>query len=201
MVIIGAFHEMIELLEENNEIILGCVDKSYKRGSLFFNHPILGNDHEFLNNKSDYMNTELLITPDKTKYRESLVKLYSRENFAFHSLISKKAKVSKSSYIDVGTIIQYGVNISSNCRIGKFNKLNTYSNIMHDVITDDFVTIAPNAAILGNVKIGRHCYIGSNATILPGISICDNVIIGAGCVVTKDITSEGKYIGVPVKKM
>jgi acetyltransferase-like isoleucine patch superfamily enzyme len=48
-------------------------------------------------------------------------------------------------------------------------------------------TVAPNAVILGKVKIGKCCYIGSNATILPNITISDNVVIGAGAVVTKNI--------------
>ena len=72
---------------------------------------------------------------------------------------------------------------------------------MHDVELSDFVTIAPNAVLLGNVKIGYKCYIGANSTILPNISICDNVIVGAGSVVTKDIKEAGKYAGAPARKI
>ncbi len=47
-------------------------------------------------------------------------------------------------------------------------------------------------------KIGDNVSIGSNATILP-VTICDNVVIGAGAVVTKDITSPGKFMGNPAR--
>lgn len=44
------------------------------------------------------------------------------------------------------------------------------------------------------VRIGDHCWIGSNVVILPGVSIVDRVVIGAGAVITKDITESGIYV-------
>jgi UDP-3-O-[3-hydroxymyristoyl] glucosamine N-acyltransferase len=55
-------------------------------------------------------------------------------------------------------------------------KPNTLCNVMHNSTIGDFTTIAPNEVILGNVKIGMSCYIGSNATILPNLELCENVI-------------------------
>lgn len=43
-----------------------------------------------------------------------------------------------------------------------------FSNIIHDSQILKYTTIAPNAVILGRVKISELCYIGSNSTILPG---------------------------------
>ena len=40
---------------------------------------------------------------------------------------------------------------------------------------------------LGNVKIGKHCWIGSNVIILKGADIGDNCVIGAGCVISERI--------------
>ena len=48
-----------------------------------------------------------------------------------------------------------------------------------------------------DVRIGRGCYIGANATILANVTIGDNCIIGAGAVVTADIPSESFVTGVP----
>lgn len=41
----------------------------------------------------------------------------------------------------------------------------------------------------GVVKIGKHCWIGSNVVILKGANIGDNCVIGAGCVVSETIPS------------
>lgn len=194
VIIIGAFHEIIELAEENNYNIVGLIDN--ERKSNYFGYDILCNDE---NAKLLSKNIKLLITPDNPKVRRKLYYYYNNIGFSFTTLISNDSKISKSSIIDCGTVVQFGCHISSNARIGKFVKINTYANIMHDAIIDDFTTIAPNAVVLGNVKIGKNCYIGSNATILPSINICDDVIIGAGSVVTKDIVSDGIYAGIPSK--
>jgi acetyltransferase-like isoleucine patch superfamily enzyme len=72
---------------------------------------------------------------------------------------------------------------------------------MHNSVIGDFVTIAPNAVILGNVNIGYCSYIGSNSTILPDINIGNNVIIGAGAVVTKDVPDNKIMVGNPGREL
>lgn len=80
----------------------------------------------------------------------------------------------------------------------------------------DDVTIAPNVTILahdastnvvqygtklGRVTIGNNVFVGTNSTILCNTRIGDNVVIGAGSLVTKDLPSNGVYVGVPAVKV
>lgn len=37
--------------------------------------------------------------------------------------------------------------------------------------------------------------------IMAGVTITDNVIIGAGSIVTKSITEDGVYVGIPAKRI
>lgn len=194
-IVVGAFHEIIELAEELEIKILGLIDNE-KTGN-YWNYPILCNDANASELPHHYLIVPLIITPDKPTVRYHLNNRYEKLGFSFLTLISNSAKISKSAKIENGTIIQHGVNISSEANIGKFIKLNTACNIMHNVTIGDYSTIAPNAVLLGNVRIGKFCYIGANSTILPDIEICDNVTIGAGAVVTKSITKPGTYMGVP----
>jgi UDP-N-acetylbacillosamine N-acetyltransferase len=194
VIIVGAFHEIIELAEMNNLIIIGLVDNN-KEGS-YYGYNIIGNDK---NLGTKYNKYPIVITPDKPDLRQKLHQIYENRGFDFYTLISKKATISKTSSIGEGSIVQSGVNVSSECKIGKFVKLNTHSNIMHNTIIGNFTTIAPSAVLLGNVKIGKNCYIGSNCTILPNIIIGDNAIVGAGAVVTKNVVESETVIGVPAK--
>ncbi len=55
--------------------------------------------------------------------------------------------------------------------------------------------------IWGKITLGNNIYVGTNAMIMPGVTIIDNVIIGAGSIVTKSITEDGVYVGVPAKRI
>lgn len=49
------------------------------------------------------------------------------------------------------------------------------------------------------IRIGKNCWIGTNAVILPGIELGDNVIVGAGAVVTKSFPAGSVVVGNPAK--
>lgn len=49
------------------------------------------------------------------------------------------------------------------------------------------------------IVIGKHVWIGSNATILPGVTIGDWAVIAAGAVVTRDVPPMTVVGGVPAK--
>jgi len=199
IIIVGAFHEIIELAEKNKVKVLGLIDNL--RVGYYYNYSVLGTDNDISKIFNQYKSVPLVITPDNPTLREKLYKKYKKQGFKFACLVSNNAILSMSSSVGQGTIIQDGVNVSSEVTVGQFVKLNTYCNIMHNVIVGDFTTVAPNAVILGNVKIGKSCYIGANATLLPNIEICDKSIIGAGSVVIKNISSPGKYVGSPARLM
>lgn len=199
IIIVGAFVEVIELAEELNYEIVGLVDD--KKYNEYKGYPILLNDSDGSVLDKNYSDYGIVITPDMPIVRNKLFNRYNNAGYGFENLISESSKISKSSTIGNGVIIQHGVNVSSETIIKDFVKLNTNSNVMHNSYVGYFTTIAPNAVVLGNVKIGDNCYIGSNATILPNISICSDVVVGAGAVVVKDITEPGVYAGVPSKKI
>ena len=79
--------------------------------------------------------------------------------------------------------------------------------IESNVKIDDLVFIAHNcnigmntviialAEISGSVQIGKNCWIGPNSSIMQKIKIGDNVTVGMGTVITKDIASNKKIMG------
>lgn len=199
VIIIGAFHEIIELAEEIEFNIVGMIDNV--KTESYRGYKILHNDSDDSVLSVEFIKIPLIITPDSPFVRMKLRERYYEQGFHFINLISKKANISRSATIGIGVIIQSGVNLSSESIIGDFVKLNTYCNVMHNSFIDEYTTIAPNAVVLGNVKIGKCCYIGANSTILPNLTICDEVTIGAGSVVTKHISQPGKYAGVPARRL
>jgi sugar O-acyltransferase (sialic acid O-acetyltransferase NeuD family) len=197
IIIVGGFHEVIELCERCLLEIVGIIDN--RLHGKFCGYTILGSDEDAFVLYEKYGDCKLVLTPDSPQIREKLYYYYSQIGFQFATIISPNARISNSAYIGEGTIVQDGVNVSSDTQIGKCCKLNTNSNIMHDNQISDFVTIAPNAVSLGYIKIGMRSYIGANSTLLPYVNISSDVIVGAGAVVTKDVTNNVIVKGVPAK--
>lgn len=199
IILVGGFHELIELCCETGYEIVGIIDNALKNS--YMGYPILGCDDNAKDLFDIYGEFPLVITPDSPKVRSILFNLYSSKGFSFATIISKRANISPSAIIGEGVVIQSGVNVSSSTHIGNFVKLNSSANVMHDTKIEAFTTIAPNAVVLGRVHIGKKVYIGANSTILPGLKIADGTMIGAGAVVVKEISTAGVFVGVPAKQI
>lgn len=197
VVIVGGFHEIIELCGECGLNVVGIIDNSLHDS--YYGVPVIGNDADAESLYSKYRGCELIIAPDFPKVREKLVGRYKSLGYRFATVISPFAHVSKYSVIGEGTIIQSGVNVSSATQIGSFCKLNCYCNVMHDNNIGDFTTVAPNAVLLGRVTIGIASYVGANSTLLPNIKIGSGATVGAGAVVTRDVADNIIVKGVPAK--
>ena len=118
--------------------------------------------------------------------------------------------IGANTFIGPFVEIQKDVVVGDNCKIQSHSfvcELVTIGNncfIGHGVmfINDTFVQGKPaqgKKELWKKTTIGNNVSIGSNATILP-VNICNNVVIDAGAVVTKDIETEGVYVGNPAKR-
>ena len=75
------------------------------------------------------------------------------------------------------------IEIGGGCIFGENVKVYDHNHRFADStqqIKEQGYTTAP-------VKIGRHCWFGSNVVVLKGTKIGDNCVIGAGCVIAEDI--------------
>ncbi len=122
-------------------------------------------------------------------------------NLNIFGFIHKTTLLGIDTTIDNSLITFPNVVISCNVTIGKGVFVNNGSQIGHDTIIGDFVSIMANVDIGGNCEISNKVFIGSGATILPGIKIPENTIIGAGSVVFRNIKECGTYVGNPAKKI
>jgi sugar O-acyltransferase (sialic acid O-acetyltransferase NeuD family) len=197
IVLVGAFHEMVELCEACNVEIAGIFDEHVKGD--FMGHKILGREEDARRLADLLREVPVLIVPDAPEVRRRLAGYYLSLGYRPASLVSPKAVVSKSASIGPGTIVQNCCHISTSVRIGEFVKVNAAANIMHDSVVGDFTTVAPNAVMLGRVSVGAGCYVGANATLLPDIEIGEEAIVGAGAVVTRDVAPGAVVMGNPAQ--
>ena len=195
IILVGASLELIDYLRSLSFDVIGIIDKN-KNGE-YHGYPILGDDEWLVNNAGNVCTKNLVIPFDDGKLKKRLSNLYSENGFHFPRIFSEPPK--SQTHFGIGTIIQQCVHISTNCSIGDFVKVNVCANVMHDVVLCNYCTIAPNALILGNAKVGEGAMIGANATILPHVVIGSYAMVGAGAVVTKDVQENSVVKGIPAK--
>src|SRR3954469_198521 len=72
-----------------------------------------------------------------------------------------KPRVSRSPWIEIGegTVICAGSILTTNIRIGRHVQVNLHCTIGHDVIMDDYATLAPGVHISGWVHLARGAYV------------------------------------------
>lgn len=199
IIIIGAFHEIIELAAECGYNIVGIIDNTIKNN--YRNIKILGTDLDAEEIYRTYSEVPLVISPDKPQVRKELYDFYSKIGFKFQSMLSPRAQISESVVLGRGILVHQNVTITSDVTIKDGVRLNVNACIMHDSVIGDFTTIAPCSVILGHVTIDEGAYIGANATVLPFITIGAGAVIVAGAVVNRDIGPNIVAAGVPAKQI
>jgi sugar O-acyltransferase (sialic acid O-acetyltransferase NeuD family) len=140
------------------------------------------------------------------RLRELTMEKASATGFGFASLIHQKTEMSKWLDIGEGVVICAGNILTTNIILGKHVQINLDCTIGHDVIMNDFATLAPGVHVSGYVHIGKRAYIGTGAVIINGVKddplvIGDDVIIGAGACVTKSVPAGETWGGIPAKQL
>jgi len=140
------------------------------------------------------------------RIRELLINKAATRGFSFDTLVHPRVEMSKWLEIGIGTVICAGDILTTNIRLGAHVQINLDCTIGHDVVLDDYTTLAPGVHVSGCVQCGKRVYIGTGAVILNGtqenpITIGDDAIIGAGACVTKSIPAGQTWVGVPAKQL
>ena len=138
--------------------------------------------------KIDADEDEMIVAIGNSNVRERVYDTYCKPIFFGSSYTSKRfptvihptASVAESATIGEGTWIGANVTIGPDTNIGKCCIINNNSNVDHDCVVGDFSTVSPCACLCGNVRIGKHVWVGASTCIREKIYICDHVVIGMG---------------------
>ena len=104
--------------------------------------------------------------------------------YRFSSILLRNCIIGNSVTLRYDTIIARGVEIGDG----------TY--VCPRVMTNNLNT---SKSQIGGAKIGKNCFIGTNAVLQHGINIGDNVVIGSLAFINKDCEENSTYIGIPGK--
>lgn len=111
----------------------------------------------------------------------------------FYTDFGKNIKIGENVFINACCHFQDhgGVALGDGCQIGHQV---VFATLNHGIEVENRQHTYPAPII-----VGRHVWIGSNATICPGVTIGDHAIIAAGAVVTHDVAPNMIVGGVPAR--
>lgn len=144
-----------------------------------------------------------VIATGNIKIRKKIFNKFKfKENIMFPNIIHKSSIINlNKNNLGIGNIICPGAIITTNVVLKDFVILNLNSTVGHDTTINSYTTISPGVNISGNVNIGQEVFLGTNCCCFENINISKKILVGAGSVITKSLTHEGTYLGIPAKKI
>ena len=180
---------IIDILEALGERIDFIVDDNHNVTEL------LG--YEVKRNTGVY--PEAIISIGNCQIRKKVVGQLSVNKYV--TAIHPSAIISKTAFVDEGSVVMQGAIVQTCAKIGKHCIINTGASVDHDCLIGDFVHVAPHATVAGGVDVGECSWIGAGAVIKQYIKIGKNCMIGAGAVVVKDVLDNTTVVGVPAREL
>jgi sugar O-acyltransferase (sialic acid O-acetyltransferase NeuD family) len=155
--------------------------------------------------QQEFANLKIISGIGISKTRQLTMEKAATAGFDFSTIIHPGVEKSKWVEIGKGTVICAGTILTTNIKLGQHVQINLNCTIGHDVVMDDYVTLAPGVHVSGCVYLGKRVYVGTGAVFVNGTAnnplvIGNDVIIGAGACVTRSIAS-GVWGGVPARNL
>ena len=129
---------------------------------------------------------------------EKRKKIYENEikksNYKIANLIHPKIEIPECIKIGEGNIIFNNVHLSYDVKIKNYSIISNFSDIGHNFVGENYITIMPSAVIGGNCEIGEGTLISAGAKIHPKIRIGKNCSIGIGTNIIENIKNNTNLI-------
>jgi sugar O-acyltransferase (sialic acid O-acetyltransferase NeuD family) len=195
----GFAKEVIWLATDCNRKVIGVLDDNIDaHSSLVQGARVIGSILDWIS----YPDCEFIIAIGSPRTRRKVLnKMDSVGQPNFTNLIHPSVRFSNTVSIGNGAIICAGCILTADIKLGLHNILNLNVTVGHECTFGDFVTVAPMAAISGNVNLQNLVEIGTGAAVRQGVGIAEGAMLGMGGVLTKDIPERTIFAGNPAKKL
>lgn len=119
----------------------------------------------------------------------------------FATLLHPAAWMGESVTIGAGSMVFGFTSGTSDIRIGRHVLINPGCTLAHDVVLEDFATLAPAVALAGGVHVEHGAELGIGARVSPRVSIGREAMVGAGAVVIRTVAVGTVVAGVPARPL
>lgn len=200
IIIIGASGfgmEVLWLARRLGRNISGFLDDTVeKQGKQIMGAPVLG----LIDQCGKHENNEFIIAIGSSRGRESVVsRIQDCAVVEYATLIDPSAIVDKDVSVGEGCIICAGVICTVGIEIGRHTIINLNSTVGHSVRFGDYVTVAPNVSISGDIYLNSLVEVGTGAVLREKLEVGVGAIVGMGSVLTKSVDGNKVVVGNPAR--
>ena len=156
--------------------------------------------------RARFSQAKLAVAVGSPAVRRALVQKAAAAGFAFAELIHPRVERSRWIAFGEGSVICAGCILTTNIRFGNHVQVNLDCTVGHDVVMEDFVTLAPGVHVSGWVHIREGAYLGTGSVVINGTAekplvIGAAAVVGAGACVVKTVDPDATVVGVPAKPL
>jgi len=183
---------------ENKYTIAGLIDDENPQGQSVLGYEIIGSGRTLpeLFNKSI---RSCIVAIGDNAVRKLKTEYILKIGFELITVTHPFSSIGKDVIIGKGAVVFGGVVIDPSVSIGRGVIVNDKALVGHDSIIEDFAHISAGALVGGKCFVGENSFIGMGAVIISNVKVGKNVFVGSGSVVTKDIQSNTKAMGIPAR--
>lgn len=195
----GFAKEVVWLARDCGRTVRGILDDtSDLHGKKVFGVDVLGPTSSW----TDYECCEFIVAVGTPRIRQKIISKMEERGFPeFATLVHPSVLQSSAVEIGKGTIICAGTILTTDIKIGDHNIINLNVTVGHECLFGHYVTVAPMAAISGNVTLNHLVEVGTGALVKQGLELSEGSMLGMGGVLTKSIIEPAIFAGNPARKL
>jgi sugar O-acyltransferase (sialic acid O-acetyltransferase NeuD family) len=177
--------------------LLGYLDDDPARaGTRRLGAPVLGS----LDLLADRPDAQVVICtgrPDDYTSRRRIARALDLPADRYATVVHPSVQVPASARIGVGTVVLAQVALTAEVTIGQHVALMPACVLTHDVVVEDFATLASGVLLGGGTTVATGAYVGAGAVVREGRRLGAWSMTGMGSVVTRDVPPERLWFGSP----
>jgi sugar O-acyltransferase (sialic acid O-acetyltransferase NeuD family) len=195
----GFAKEVIWLARDCGFTVVGVLDDNVEmHGKTVLNAPVLGSVADW----KKFAEYKFVVAIGSPRTRKVVVeKMQTMGTPSFTSLLHPSVIKSQEVSFGEGCIVCAGMVFTVEITVGQHCIFNLNGTVGHECEIGNFVTVAPMAAISGNVKLEDYVEVGTGAALRQGLTLQRGSMVGMGAVLTKNIPANTIYAGNPAKPL